>query len=150
MPELKNKQHELFCLEIVSGKSNTQAAIGAGYSEKTAYSTANRLLKNVEIKKRIEELMEQVASEKVADAQEVMEYLTTVLRGESRSSVLCLAGEGTQEVVEKPPDEKERLKAAELLGKRYGLYTDKVEMDADADLHITVDYGGDNADNGSS
>lgn len=149
MPELKNKQRERFCLEYASGQNGTQAAVAAGYSEKTAGSKANQLLKIVEVKNRIEELMAQIASEKVADAQEVMEYLTTVLRGESRSSVLCLAGEGTQEVVEKPPDEKERLKAAELLGKRYGLYTDKVEMDADADLHITVDYGGDNADNGT-
>lgn len=148
MPELKNKQHELFCFEVVSGKSNTQAAIDAGYSEKTAYSTANRLLKNVEIKNRIEELMAQIASEKVADAQEVMEYLTSVLRGESRSSVLCLAGEGTQEVIEKPPDEKERLKAAEMLGKRYGLYTDKLDVEADTELHITIDYG--DIDNGSN
>lgn len=43
--------------------------------------------------------------------------------------------------IEKPPDEKERLKAAELLGKRYGLYTDKVDLDADAELHICIDYG---------
>lgn len=147
MPELKNKQRERFCLEYASGQNGTQAAIAAGYSEKTAGSKANQLLKIVEIKNRINELMEQITSEKVADAQEVMEYLTTVMRGESRSSVLCLAGEGTQEVVEKPPDEKERLKAAELLGKRYGLYTDKVEMDADTELCITVDYGAKDADN---
>lgn len=141
MPELKNKKYETFCLELVSGKNNTQAAIAAGYSEKTAYSTANRLLKNVEIKSRINELMAQIASEKVADAQEVMEYLSAVMRGESRSSVLCLAGDGMQEVIEKPPDERERLKAAELLGKRYGLYTEKLDVDADTELHIVVDYG---------
>ena len=44
-------------------------------------------------------------------------------------------------MIEKPPDEKERLKAAELLGKRYGLYTDKIEQTVDAELNITVDYG---------
>jgi len=43
--------------------------------------------------------------------------------------------------MEKAPDEKERLKAAELLGKRYGLYTDKVNQVVDTDLNITVDYG---------
>ena len=141
MPELKNKKHETFCLELVSGKNNTQAAIAAGYSEKTAYSIANRLLKNVEIKSRINELMEQIASEKVADAQEVMEYLTSVMRGESRSSVLCLAGDGVQEVIEKPPDEREKLRAAEMLGKRYGLYTEKIEQQTDMELKISVDYG---------
>ncbi|MGN1013825.1 MAG: terminase small subunit, partial [Butyricicoccus sp.] len=67
-------------------------------------------------------------AENIADAQEVMEYLTSVLRGESRSSVLCMAGEGTQEVIEKPPDEKEKLKAAELLGRRYSLFTDKMSI----------------------
>ena len=141
MPELKNKKHETFCLELVSGKNNTQAAIAAGYSEKTAYSIANRLLKNVDIKSRINELMEQIASEKVADAQEVMEYLTSVMRGESRSSVLCLAGDGMQEVIEKPPDEREKLRAAEMLGKRYGLYTEKIEQQTDMELKISVDYG---------
>lgn len=141
MPELKNKQRERFCLEYASGNNGTQAAIAAGYSEKTAYSIANRLLKNVDIKSRINELMEQIASEKVADAQEVMEYLTSVIRGESRSSVLCLAGDGMQEVIEKPPDEREKLRAAEMLGKRYGLYTEKIEQQTDMELKISVDYG---------
>lgn len=128
MPELKNKQRERFCLEYASGQNGTQAAIAAGYSERTAGSKANQLLKIVEVKNRIDELMTQIASEKVADAQEVMEYLTSVLRSESKSSVLCMAGEGTQEVIEKKPDEKERLKAAELLGRRYGLFTDKMNV----------------------
>ena len=43
--------------------------------------------------------------------------------------------------MQKAPDEKERLKAAELLGKRYGLYTEKVEQQVDMDLNISVDYG---------
>ena len=143
MPELKNKQRERFCLEYASGNNGTQAAIAAGYSEKTAGSKANQLLKIVEVKNRIDEIMAQIASEKVADAQEVMEYLTSVMRGESQSSVLCLIGDGMQETIEKRPDEKERLKAAELLGKRYGLYTDKVDIDADMELNISIDYGDD-------
>lgn len=80
-------------------------------------------------------------SKLTADAQEVVEYLSRVLRGQSRSHVLHFVGDGVQEIIEKPPDEKERLKAAELLGKRYGLYTDKVDLDADAELHICIDYG---------
>lgn len=141
LPELKNKQRERFCLEFASGNNGTQAAIAAGYSEKTAGSKANQLLKIVEVKNRIDEIMAQIASEKVADAQEVMEYLTSVMRGESRSSVLCLAGDGVQEVIEKPPDEREKLRAAEMLGKRYGLYTEKIEQQTDMELKISVDYG---------
>ena len=89
----------------------------------------------------INEQLEQMHSKLTADAQEVMEYLTSVLRGKSTSSVLARDEIGAERVIEKPPDEKERLKAAELLGKRYGLYTDKVDLDADAELHICIDYG---------
>lgn len=141
LPELKNKQHEIFCLEVVSGQNSTQAAINAGYSERSARKTGNRLRTNADIKNRIDELMAQIESEKVADAKEIMEYLTSVIRGASTSHVLCMVGDGCQNVIEKPPDEKEKLRAAELLGKRYGLYTDKVEMDADTELKISVDYG---------
>lgn len=87
--------------------------------------------------------MQKIHNEKTADAQEVVEYLTSVLRGQSTSSVLARDEIGAERVIEKPPDEKERLKAAELLGKRYGLYTDKVDLDADTELHINIDYGDD-------
>ena len=70
-----------------------------------------------------------------------MEYLTSVMRGKSSSHVLAFVGDGYQKVIQKPPDEKEKLKAAELLGKRYGLFTDKVELDADTELRISIDYG---------
>ena len=102
-------------------------------------------MKDVEVKTYIDAALARLQAENVADAQEVMEYLTSVMRGESQSSVLCLIGDGMQETIEKRPDEKERLKAAELLGKRYGLYTDKVDIDADMDLNITIDYGEDDA-----
>ena len=75
MPELKNKKYELFCLEIASGQNNTQAAINAGYSPKSARKTGNRLRTNADIEAHIDELMAQLASEKVADAREVLEYL---------------------------------------------------------------------------
>jgi phage terminase small subunit len=53
------------------------------------------------------------------------------MRGESASSVLSLCGDGFQEVIEKKPDEKERLKAAELIGKRFGIFTDKMKVDVE-------------------
>ena len=67
------------------------------------------------------------------------------MRGESHAEVVVVegVGEGCSEArtMQKAPDEKERLKAAELLGKRYALFTDKVETDTDMELNITVDYG---------
>lgn len=112
-----------------------------------ARRNGSRLLTNADIKKYIDERLEEIRNEKTADAQEVMEYLTAVLRGESTSEEIVVEGfgDGMSEArtMEKKPSERDRLKAAELLGKRFGLYTDKVEMDADMDLNITIDYGED-------
>ena len=112
-----------------------------------ARRNGSRLLTNADIKKYIDERLDEIHNKKTADAQEVMEYLTSVLRGESTSEEIVVEGlgDGCSEArtMEKRPSEKDRLKAAELLGKRFGLYTDKVEMDADMDLNITIDYGED-------
>ena len=79
----------------------------------------------------------------IADQNEVLKYLTSVLRGESQSSVLAKGSFGIESVIEKPPDESQRLRAAELLGKRYGLYKETVDQTVDMELNITVDYGDD-------
>lgn len=114
-------------------------------SDEVARKAGSRLLTNVDVKKYITNRMEETHNEKTADAQEVIEYLTSVLRGESSSTEIVVEGTGDgcseARTIEKAPSEKERLKAAELLGKRYGLYTDKVDLDADAELHICIDYG---------
>lgn len=125
---LMNAKQKKFCDEYLIDCNATQAAIRAGYSEKTANEQGNRLLANVSIKAYIDEQLERMHNEKTADAQEILEYLTSVLRGESSSSVLSLCGDGCQTVVEKPPDEKERLKAAELIGKRYGMFKDNIDV----------------------
>lgn len=102
-------------------KDNVAAAAGA------------RLLKIVKVAVYIEEKLAEISSQKTANAQEVMEYLTSVMRGESESSVVVVEGygEGCSEakIIEKPPDEKERLKAAELLGRHYAMFTDKVKAE---------------------
>ncbi len=137
------EKQKRFCDEYLIDCNATQAAIRAGYSEVSAGRNANRMMKNDEIRSYIDAALMRLKAENVADAQEVMEYLTSVLRGKSQSSVLARDEIGAERVIEKPPDEKERLKAAELLGKRYGLYTDKVDLDADTELHINIDYGDD-------
>ena len=116
-------------------------------SDDAARANASRLLANANVKKYIDDRMEELHNEKTADAQEVIEYLTSVLRGESAAQEIVVVGTGDgrskAKTVEKAPSEKERLKAAELLGKRYALFTDKVDMDTDMDLNITIDYGED-------
>ena len=128
-----------FCDEYLIDTNATQAAIRAGYSEKTAYSIGQRLLKDVEVDAYIKERAEAINNKTIADATEVMQYLTSVLRGESKSSVLSLCGNGCQEIIQKKPDEKEKLKAAELLAKRYGLLTDKVGIEGVIPVVISGD-----------
>ena len=120
-----------FADEYLVDLNATQAAIRAGYKEKTAYSQGQRMLKNVEIKTYIEEQLEWLHNKKTADAQEVIEYLTSVLRGESEGEELVneFQGDGISKAVnvKKKPSEKDKLRAAELLGKRFGIFTDKIE-----------------------
>lgn len=116
-------------------------------SDEVARKAGSRLLTNVDVKNYIAEQMEKIHNEKTADVQEVIEYLTSVLRGESTAQEIVVEGTGDgcseARTMEKAPSEKEKLKAAELLGKRYALFTDKVETDVDMDLNITIDYGKD-------
>ena len=128
-----NDKQKLFYNEYLVDSNATQAAIRAGYSKKTAYSQGQRLLKHVEGKKYMTELMEEKESKLIADQDEVLKYLTAVLRGESRSSVVVVESTGDfmseAREMQKAPDEKERLKAAELLGKRYSLFKENVKLD---------------------
>ncbi len=109
-----------------------KAAYPAVKKDATAAAAGARMLKNVKVKAYIEERLAEISSKKTAEATEVMEYLTSVLRGESTASVVVVEGYGDgcseAKIIEKPPDEKERLKAAELLGKRFGLFTNNVNI----------------------
>lgn len=134
-------KQQRFCDEYLIDLNATQAAIRAGYSEKTAKQIGQENLTKPDLKIHIEKRMAEMESALVADSKEVMKYLTSVLRGKSLSSVLARDDVGADRVIEKPPDEKERLKAAELLGKAHMLFTEKVQQEIDMDLNITVDYG---------
>ena len=85
--------------------------------------------------------MEKIHDKRIADAQEVMEYLTAVLRGESTGQEIVVegVGDGMSEArtMEKKPSEKEKLKAAELLGRRYSLFTEKVEVSGSLEAEKT-------------
>ena len=118
-----------FCDEYLIDLNATQAAIRAGYSEKNARNIASENLAKPYIKEYIELRMAEKEASLIANQDEVLKYLTMVLRGQSKSSVLARNEKGADKVIKKAPDEKDRLKAAELLGKRYGLYKDKVDVE---------------------
>lgn len=131
-----------FCDEYLIDLNATQAAIRAGYSEKTARTIAAENLTKPDIQAYISQRMAEKDAALIADQDEVLKYLTKVLRGQSQSEVIVVegCGDGCSEAraMQKAPDEKERLRAAELLGKRYGLYTEKVEADVETELTVTI------------
>lgn len=129
--ELTQKQKR-FCDEYLIDLNATQAAIRAGYSKKYANTNASKLLQITIIKQFIETRMAEKESQLIASQDEVLQYLTSVLRGETQSEIVVVegTGDGCSEArqMQKAPDEKERLKAAELLGRRYNLFTDKINV----------------------
>ncbi len=136
------EKQKLFCDEYLKDLNGTRAY-------RTVYKTikndnvagvrANKLLKQKDIDEYINKRLEEIHNENTANIQEVMEYLTSVMRGTSKANVLALAGDGYQEVIAKPPDEKERLKAAELLGKRFGMFKDNVDITSNGKTVIVDD-----------
>lgn len=122
-----------FCDEYLIDTNATQAAIRAGYSEKTAYSIGNENLSKPELKTYIDERLAEMQSKTIADATEVMQYLTSVLRGKETEEVIVVEGVGdgcsSARRMDKKVSAKEMLKAAELIGKRYGLFTDKIGVE---------------------
>lgn len=122
------ERQKRFCEEYLIDCNGTQAAIRAGYSEKTATKIAAENLTKPDIREYIDEKLEEMSSQRTADAREVMEYLTSVMRGEHKEQVLRLVGNGTQRIDSMNVTEKDRLKAAELIGKRYGLFKESVDV----------------------
>lgn len=130
--KLTLKQKKFADEYIISGNA-TDAAKKAGYSEKTAFTIATENLKKPYIKQYIDQRIKEIDDKKIAKQEEVLQYLTSVLRGESESAIVVVegCGDGYSEArtVKKTPDEKERLKAAELLGKRYRIFSEKSEVE---------------------
>ena len=121
MAKLSKKQ-ALFAVEYVRLKGNgTQAAIAAGYSEKTAATIAKENIRKPHIKKRIEELTEAADAEKIADAKEVLQLLTEIVRGEMSEEVVALNPQGEESRTNRKPTIKDRSKALEILSRCLGM-----------------------------
>ena len=128
-----------FCEEYIIDCNGTQAAIRAGYSKKAARQIADRLMSKADIRGYVDERLEQIRNEKTAEAREVLEYLTSVMRGEHTEQVLKLSEEGGQVITDINVSEKDRLKAAELIGKRYGLFKENVDVNGTMGVTIVDD-----------
>lgn len=147
--KLTLKQKKFADEYIISGNAY-KSAIEAGYSKSYAKGNVVKLLENVSVKTYIDERLKELDDKAIAKQEEVLQYLTAVMRGQSKSAVVVIEGlgEGLSEarLINKTPDEKDRIKAAELLGKRYGAFTEKVDISGDMSLSIEVDYGSEDTD----
>ena len=141
-----NEKQKKFIEEYVICSNATEAAKKAGYSKKTAYSIGQENLKKPEIKKAINEYLKKIQDEKIADAKEVLQHLTSVLRGQQMEETIVIEGQGNgiskARKIKKEISPRDRLKAAELLGKRYGLFNDKLEHSGE--VKAVVLQGSDN------
>ncbi len=124
----------------------TESYIKAGYKaskREVAEANARKLLGKDSIKKYIKEKMEEISNNRIADATEILEYLTKGMRQELEEEVVVMVnkGEFTSEpqMVKKKISIKDSNKCAELLGKRYGLYTEKIEADVNQVIFVGED-----------
>ncbi|EGO2799410.1 terminase small subunit [Enterococcus faecalis] len=134
------EKQQIFADEYLKDLNGTRAykvAYPNVKKDSVAAANATRLLRNAKVKTYIDKQLEKMHNERTADAQEVLEYLTAVMRGEYKEATLIGVGEGAQAVVDIDVGAKDRLKAAELLGKRHALFTDKVDLQT-GDIVIKV------------
>lgn len=111
-------KQRLFADEYIKSGNATQSAIKAGYSSKTVRSIGQENLTKPDIKAYIDAKMAEIESHKIADAKEVLQYLTRVLRGEEKEEIPDNVNGGT---IKRPPLIKDRTVAAREIMKRYPL-----------------------------
>lgn len=134
--KLTLKQQRFVDEYIISGNA-TQAAIKAGYSKKTANRIATEDLSKPVIKTAIDKRNAEIQSEKTMDMQEVMELLASIARGETTEETVTNKGD----VIETATHNSDKLKALELIGKRFGAWTDKKGISGNLDIEIGMgDY----------
>ena len=112
-----NQRQIRFVQNYMKTNNITQSAIDAGYSPKTAHVQGCNLLKNPKVSAYINAINERLESDKIADIQEVMEYLTSVMRGEKKDQFDMDASLG------------DRTRAASELAKRLDVRAKTVNVD---------------------
>lgn len=154
-------QQKKFVQELFKNNHNAKkAAIAAGYSERSAEVTASRLLRNDKVLAYREELLKSFEKPTIATIEEILEYYTRVMRREEKEHIVVTIKEKqsgwvtnketgkrekatiekeTPKVVEIPTKVSDANKAAEMLGKNYGIWTDKLGVDMSQSVTFVED-----------
>nr|DAS04768.1 MAG TPA: Terminase small subunit [Caudoviricetes sp.] len=119
------EKERIFADEYIKTTNATQSAIKAGYAENSASVTGSKMLRKPKVRQYIDAVMNERSKNTIATADEVLEYLTKVMNGEEKDAFGLDASIA------------DRTKAAELLGKRHMLFTDKVKLDAEIEIDIS-------------
>lgn len=119
------EKERIFADEYIKTTNATQSVIKAGYAENSASVTGSKMLRKPKVRQYIDAVMNERSKNTIATADEVLEYLTRVMCGEEKDAF------GLDVSV------ADRTKAAELLGKRHMLFTDKVKLDAEIEIDIS-------------
>lgn len=119
------EKERIFADEYIKTTNATQSAIKAGYAENSASVTGSKMLRKPKVRQYIDDVMEKRSKNTIATADEVLEYLTKVMNGEEKDAFGLDASIA------------DRTKAAELLGKRHMLFTEKVKLDAEIEIDIS-------------
>lgn len=148
MAKLTPKQ-KAFCDYYIETGNATESYLKAGYKTKGngARVNASKLLTNANIKKYIADRMAQKEKERIASQDEVLQFLTQVMRGKVTEETPVVMKDEF-EMVDKNPNIRDRTKAAELIGKRYSLWTDNLNVEGNIGVQFVDDIGSDENDEG--
>jgi phage terminase small subunit len=135
--KLSEKQKR-FCDYYIETGNATEAAKKAGYSEKTAGAMGAENLKKPQIKNYIDERLKEKDKTRIANQDEILEFLTSVVRGQVTEQVPVTLKE-FYEIIDKEPSVKDRIKAAELIGKRFAIFTEKQKIDVEQKVTFVED-----------
>ena len=136
-----NEKQKAFADYYIESLNAYESAIKAGYSESYAKSQSYKLLDNVGIKNYIDERMASKDDYRIASQDEILQILTDIARGITEEEVVQFSQLGEELRTTRKPSIKDRMKASELLGKRYKLFTDKVDVEANVGVTIIDDIG---------
>lgn len=139
-------KQELFCTEFLIDNNAYQAALRAGYTKASALE-APKWIQNVpnnpkfkpELREYIDKELNKTKNGNIATAEEIREFLSACMRGEHKEEILKLSGDGRQTVVKVAVSERDRLKAAELMGKGLGMFKEKVDLTGAVPVAIVND-----------
>lgn len=147
------EKHKQFCYEYLKDFNGTRAykEVYKTCTDVTARKNANKLLTRTDISQYIREQTEKIRNDKIADVEEIRELLTEIARGETTKGATVVVeaiGGGLTKAreVNKKPEDKDRLKALELLGKANNMFTDKVDLNANMDINVEIEDIEDNED----